>query len=70
MRAALPKARIHAVDTTGTGDHWRLEIEDAAFAGLRPLARQRLVLAAFKPYIESNAVHALDLVCRAPGESG
>lgn len=68
VRTVLPDAKVEATDTTGGGDHWRVVVEDEAFAGLRPLARQRMVLAAFKPHIATNVVHALDLSCKAPGE--
>ena len=68
IRAVLPHAKVVATDLTGGGDHWHAVVSDAAFTGLRPLARQRLVLAAFTELIEANIVHALDLRCLAPGE--
>lgn len=68
VRRALPDARVEAIDLTGGGDHWRARVVDARFEGLRPLARQRLVLEPFKAHLASNAVHALDLVCRTPAE--
>lgn len=69
VRQALPGARVEATDLTGGGDHWRAVVVDARFEGMRPLARQRLVLEPFKPHIASNAVHALDLVCKTPAEA-
>ncbi|HUR61537.1 MAG TPA: BolA/IbaG family iron-sulfur metabolism protein [Candidatus Thermoplasmatota archaeon] len=69
VRLALPHAHVEATDLTGGGDHWRAVIVDAGFAGLRPLARQRLVLEPFKPHIASNTVHALDLTCLTPAEA-
>ncbi|MEA3143878.1 MAG: hypothetical protein QOG31_1202 [Thermoplasmata archaeon] len=69
VRQALPGAHVEATDLTGGGDHWRALVVDARFEGLRPLARQRLVLEPFKPHIASNVVHALDLVCKTPAEA-
>ncbi len=47
--------------------HFRLVIESAAFVGLRPLARHRLVNELLKHELAHN-IHALSLKLDAPGE--
>lgn len=60
IRKVLPEAEIEVTDLTGTSDHFHALIVDESLAGMRPLARQRLLLAHFKPFIP-HEVHALDL---------
>ncbi len=68
VQQVLPEARVHPTDLTGGGDHWHCVVVDASFDGLRPLARQRIILDAFAPHIASGVVHALDLKCLTPDE--
>jgi BolA family transcriptional regulator, general stress-responsive regulator len=51
-----------------SGGHYRLTVVASAFAGRTQLERHRLVYAAVAPLM-SSAVHALNIVARAPGES-
>jgi len=50
-----------------SGGHFRLTVVSAAFEGRSQLQRHRLVYAAVAPLM-SGAVHALNIVARAPGE--
>lgn len=49
------------------GSHFRVRIVAEAFRGLTPLACHRLVYAAVGDLM-SNAIHALAIDARAPGE--
>ena len=51
------------------GGHYRVNIVAAAFRGRSPLERHRLVYAAVAPLLSGGAVHALNIVARAPEES-
>jgi BolA protein len=51
-----------------SGGHYRLTVVASAFEGRTQLERHRLVYAAVAPLM-SSAVHALNIVARAPGES-
>lgn len=64
--AALPDASVTVVDTTGTGDHFRAEVESAAFEGLTLIKQHRLVMAAVKDAMAGTQapLHALDLKTR------
>jgi len=57
----------HAGARPGGESHFTLRIESAAFAGLSPVARHRLVHAALAEELAAG-VHALAIVARAPGE--
>ena len=52
----------------GRGGHFRVTLVADAFRGRSALERHRLVYAALAPLL-SGAVHALNIVARAPGES-
>jgi BolA protein len=58
----------HAGAREGGESHFVVTIESAAFDGLRPLARQRLVHGLLDAQLK-GPVHALSLRLRAPGES-
>lgn len=68
IRSVVPDAEVHATDLNGGGDHWHVVIVAASFEGQRSFQRQRPVLAAFTPHIQSGLVHALDLKCITPAE--
>lgn len=74
--AALAPEAIEVVDDSARhaghagareGRHFNVEIRSARFAGLRPLARHRLVYDALGPLSE-RGIHALAIVARAPDE--
>ena len=67
IRAALPDARVHLEDLTGTKDHWRAESVSQQFAGLSMIARHRLINAALAEELK-GPIHALTMVTKAPGE--
>jgi stress-induced morphogen len=69
IRAALPDAQVRLKDLTGTEDHWQAEIVSEAFAGLSPLARHRLVMAALAEEMK-GPIHALTLDVKTPEEAG
>lgn len=58
----------HKASGEDVESHFRVVIEAAAFAGLRPLARHRMVNALLKSALETD-IHALSLKLLAPGES-
>ena len=68
VNSALPDASVHATDLNGGGDHWHVVVVSPAFVGLRSLQRQKQILPAFTPHIQSGVVHALDLKCLTPTE--
>lgn len=62
------KHRGHAGAADGRS-HFSLRIVSAAFHGLAPLARHRLVYAALGPLMATD-IHALTIAALAPGEEG
>jgi BolA family transcriptional regulator, general stress-responsive regulator len=46
------------------GTHFRVRIVSARFAGLRPVARHRLVYDALQDFIDQRGVHALAIEAR------
>lgn len=57
----------HAGARDGRG-HFNLRIVSAAFAGLAPLARHRVVYGALGDLLQTD-IHALSIQARAPGET-
>ena len=66
LREHFPEARI--VVTSGDGVHFLVEVVDASFDRLAPVARHRLVHRLLAPLIASGHVHAVEIRPRAPGE--
>ena len=69
IRATIPDARVQLKDLTGTEDHWQAEIISAAFAGLSPVQRHRLVMSALVDEMK-GPIHALTLDVKTPEEAG
>jgi BolA protein len=57
----------HAGARPGGASHFSLAIRAAAFSGLSPVARHRLVYDALGPLMHGQ-IHALHIRARAPGE--
>jgi stress-induced morphogen len=68
IRATIPDAEVALEDLTGTADHWKATIVSAAFAGLGPLQRQRLVMAALAEELR-GPIHAFTMDTWTPEEA-
>jgi acid stress-induced BolA-like protein IbaG/YrbA len=68
VQSVIPGADVHATDLNGGGDHWHVVVVSEAFADQRSFQRQRPILAAATPHIQSGVIHAFDLKCLTPGE--
>lgn len=60
IKAAFPNAVFELIDTMNDGDHYKLIITDASFAGLSRVAQHRAVYAAIGADM-GGALHALAL---------
>ena len=79
LRAALDPGALVLVDDShkhrghaGAADgrsHFSVRVVSAAFAGLRPIARHRLVYEALGTLMATD-IHALAIEAHAPGEAG
>ena len=68
IEAALPGARAAVEDITGTGDHFRAEVESDRFDGLSRIEQHRLVYDVFGDEI-GGAIHALSLKTSVPDDA-
>ncbi len=71
LRATLAPTALEVIDESashaghvgagaaGFGTHFRVRITSPLFAGLRPVARHRLVYDALQDFIDQRGVHAL-----------
>ncbi|NNM99680.1 MAG: BolA family transcriptional regulator [Candidatus Eremiobacteraeota bacterium] len=66
VRAAMPDALVAIHDRTGTMDHFNVEVTSAAFAGLNPLDRHRLVYRALDAALKDGRIHALEITTKLP----
>lgn len=66
LQAAFPQAQINV---TGGGGKFDLRIVDAAFEGLRTVARQQKVYAVLNEAITSGAIHAVGIRAMTAEES-
>jgi acid stress-induced BolA-like protein IbaG/YrbA len=67
IRAGLPGAQVQV---TGDGSHFEAVVVSAAFAGLTPIKKQRLVMDTVRPQIASGELHALSIKTLTPEEWG
>ncbi len=65
IEEAIPGATAMVVDTTGTEDHFRAEVQSPAFAGLTRIQQHRMVYDVFGDEI-GGAIHALSLKTETP----
>lgn len=65
---AVPDAVVEVIDLHGSGDHFHVRVISESFEGVRPLQRQKQVLAVMKTHIP-HPVHALDLKCMTPAQA-
>ena len=68
VRKAVPDAVIEVIDLHRSGDHFHVRVISDSFDGMRPLQRQKLILAVMKQHIP-HPVHALDLKCMTPAQA-
>ena len=68
VRKAVPDAVIEVIDLHRSGDHFHVRVISDSFDGMRPLQRQKLILAVMKQHIP-HPVHALDLKCITPAQA-
>ena len=68
IQKIVPDAIIEATDLHGSGDHFHVRVISESFDGVRPLQRQKTVLAVMKQHIP-HPVHALDLKCMTPAQA-
>ena len=66
LRETFPDAQMELTDTTGTNDHWQLEITSGQFHGLSAVKRHQAVYRPLKDLIASNQVHALKISAHTP----
>jgi acid stress-induced BolA-like protein IbaG/YrbA len=66
IRAGLPGAEVKV---TGDGAHFEAVVVSAAFDGLTPLNKQRLVLDTVRPQIASGELHALSIKALTPAQA-
>ena len=65
---AVPEALVEVIDLHGSGDHFHVRVIAELFEGMRPLQRQKMVLAVMKHHIP-RPIHALDLKCMTPKQA-
>jgi len=65
IRAGLPGAEV---EVTGDGSHFDAVVVSAAFEGLTPIKKQRLVMDTVKARIASGELHALSIKTLTPAQ--
>lgn len=61
LKKAFPDARMALRDTTGSNDHWELEIASHAFTGLPRIKQHQAIYKPLRDLIDSNQIHALKI---------
>jgi acid stress-induced BolA-like protein IbaG/YrbA len=63
---ALPGAKVEVQDPNHDGQHFGAIVIAEQFTGLTTIKQHRLVNAALKAYLDSGAIHALQLKTYSP----
>lgn len=68
---ALPGAKVHLTDLTGTRDHWQAVIVAPGFEGMNRLKRQRAVFGALGELMHGAQapIHAFTMQTKTPAEA-
>jgi stress-induced morphogen len=61
LLGALPDAKVEVVDTTGTMDHFAVEVTSASFNGRSRLEQHRLVQGCLQAAINDGRIHAISI---------
>jgi len=59
--SALPGAKVEVQDPMRDGQHFNAVVVAEQFTGLTMIKQHRLVNDALKPYLDSGAIHAMQL---------
>ena len=67
---ALVEAGFDDADVAveGGGDRFQIRVISTAFDGLMPVKKQQLVYATINEQIQSNTIHAVQIITYAPAE--
>jgi len=67
---ALVEAGFDDADVAveGVGDRFQLRVISTAFDGLMPVKKQQLVYATINEQIQSNTIHAVQIITYTPAE--
>ncbi|HBC19669.1 MAG TPA: cell division protein BolA [Alcanivorax sp.] len=57
-----------AVAVEGGGDRFQIRVISTAFDGLMPVKKQQLVYATINEQIQSNTIHAVQIITYTPAE--
>ncbi|MBK1649401.1 BolA family protein [Rhabdochromatium marinum] len=66
IRDGLPEAEVQV---TGDGSHFEASVISAAFEGLTPIKKQRLVMDTVREQITSGELHALSIKALTPAQA-
>lgn len=58
--AVMPGSKVEVEDMRGTGDHFDVLVESAAFAGKSLIDQHKMVFAALRPEMDGR-IHAVQL---------
>ncbi|CAM2066286.1 BolA family transcriptional regulator [Sulfidibacter corallicola] len=61
LKETFPDAKMVLTDTTGTNDHWHLEIASDTFKGMSRVKQHQAIYKPLRDLIDSNQVHALKI---------
>lgn len=64
LREAFPGAVVQVTDRTGTGDHFHVAVEAAAFDGLSLVEQHRLVNRALAEPLADGTIHELRITTK------
>lgn len=61
IKQSLPNADVAVFDTTGTMDHFRVEVSSAVFAGKSRLEQHRMIQQCLQAAINDGRIHAVSI---------
>lgn len=61
IRKAYPSCRVNVVDTTGTLDHFQIQVSTPEFASLSRIRQHQAILDLFREELKTGEIHAFEI---------
>lgn len=61
LKDAIPDAQVEVIDTTGTKDHFQVQVVSKAFEGKSLVDQHQMVMQPLRSQIADDSIHAISI---------
>ncbi len=66
LKGAIADSEVEVIDTTGTSDHFQVNVTAPAFEGKGLIEQHQMVMQPLNEHIASDAIHAISIKTKTP----